>query len=91
MSLEENKQLIRAHFEELMNNKNLSKADDHLATDFIDHEAPPGFQGVEGVKRYLAGVREAFPNMHVTIKEMIAEDDRIVVRNTWRGTHQKLE
>jgi steroid delta-isomerase-like uncharacterized protein len=29
----------------------------------------------------------AFPDMHATIDELIAEDDRVVVRFTTRGTH----
>jgi predicted ester cyclase len=33
-------------------------------------------------------IRAAFPDIHETIEDMLAEGDRVVTRSTWRGTHQ---
>jgi predicted ester cyclase len=33
-------------------------------------------------------VQNAFPDIHITIKDMIAEDDRVVIRYIFTGTHQ---
>ncbi len=43
---------------------------------------PPG---PAGAKQYAGGAFKRFPDMHVTIEDMIAEDDRGVVRNHWMG------
>jgi steroid delta-isomerase-like uncharacterized protein len=31
---------------------------------------------------------EAFPDLHLTVEDMIAEGDKVVVRNTVTGTHR---
>ena len=88
MSLEPNKALVRRQFEELINRKNLSVIDSDMAPDFVDHEAVPGLApGLTGVRQWITGMHQACPDLRVTIEDMIAEGDRVVVRNTWRGTH----
>ncbi len=42
----------------------------------------------EGQKQLLTGFRTAFPDIQLTVEEMIAEDDKIAFRSTMRGTHQ---
>jgi predicted ester cyclase len=32
-----------------------------------------------------------FPDLHVTIEDMIAEDDRVAVRNRWTATDSQTE
>jgi steroid delta-isomerase-like uncharacterized protein len=88
MSLEANKALVRRQFEELINRKNLSIIDSDMAPDFVDHEAVPGLpSGLAGVRAWISNLHQVCPDFHVTIEDMIAEGDRVVVRNTWRGTH----
>ena len=89
MSLEDSKDFIRNHFEEFVNRKNLEIADVNFAKDFIDHGAdvPPGTPpGPAGAKQYVGGALKKFPDMKVTIEDIIAEGDKVVVRNTWRCT-----
>lgn len=40
------------------------------------------------IKRYVGALVAAFPDMHYTIEDMVAEDDRIAIRITMRGTHR---
>jgi predicted ester cyclase len=40
------------------------------------------------IKQFAAGMREAFPDLQVTIEEQIAEGDRVLTRFRTRGTHQ---
>lgn len=35
----------------------------------------------------MSAIRSAFPDPHVTIEDQIAEQDRVVTRVTFRGTH----
>lgn len=88
MNLEANKALVRRQFAELINRKNLTIIDSDMATDFVDHEATPGLPpGVPGVRHWISTLHQVCPDLHVTIEDIIAEGDRVVVRNTWRGTH----
>lgn len=92
MTHEEMKQFIRNHFEEFVNKQNLTIADVNFAAGFADHGAdvPPGTPpGPAGAKQYVGGAYKRFPDIHVTIEDLIAEDDKVVVRNHWTGTDTK--
>ena len=89
MTYIEIKNFIRDHFEQFVNRQNLGIADINFAKDFVDHGAdvPPGLPpGPAGAKQYVGGAYKRFPDIHVTIEDMIAEDDKVVVRNRWTGT-----
>jgi predicted SnoaL-like aldol condensation-catalyzing enzyme len=83
------KEFVRSHFEEFVNRKNLDIADVNFAPGFVDHgsDVPPGTApGPAGAKQYVGGAYKKFPDLHVEILDLIAEDDRVVVRNRWTGT-----
>jgi predicted SnoaL-like aldol condensation-catalyzing enzyme len=89
MSEDEIKAFVRNHFEEFVNRKNLDIADANFASEFQDHGAdvPPGMPpGPAGAKAYVGGAYKKFPDIHVEILDLIAEDDKVVVRNHWTGT-----
>src|SRR5438876_3053714 len=44
--------------------------------------------GREGIKQAAAWVRSIFPDLHVTVEDVVAEGDRVVTRFTARATHQ---
>lgn len=85
---EQMKQLIRDHYDAGVNNQDLDKLDAQLTDDFIDHAMPAETtRGPAGVKEWLARLKKGFPDLTVTIDEMIAEGDRVAIRATWTGTH----
>ncbi len=89
MTHSEMKEFVRNHFEEFVNRQNLAIADVNFAPEFVDYgsDVPPGLPpGPEGAKQYVGGAMKKFPDIHVTIEDLIAEGDRVVVRNTWRAT-----
>ncbi len=89
MTHSEMKEFVRQHFEEFVNRKNLNIGDLNFGTEFIDHGAdvPPGLPpGPAGVKQYVGGAFKKFPDIHVEILDLIAEDDKVVARNRWTGT-----
>jgi predicted SnoaL-like aldol condensation-catalyzing enzyme len=89
MTFIEMKDFVRNHFEEFVNRKNLDIGDVNFAPEFEDHGAdvPPGTPpGPAGAKAYVGGAYRKFPDIHVDILDLIAEDDRVVVRNHWTGT-----
>jgi len=82
-----NKAIMHRVFEEGFNQGRLEVVDELFSTRFVDHSTPEQAAGTEGVKEYFAAVREAFPDMQVSIEDMVAEGEKVVVRTTWRGTH----
>jgi|SRR5580704_3048061 predicted SnoaL-like aldol condensation-catalyzing enzyme len=98
MTLPEMKEFIRNHFEEFVNRKNLQIGEGNFAPSFIDHGAdvPPGLPaGPAGAMQYVGVALKKVPDLRVVIEEIIAEDDKVVVRNRWTGTdaasNQRLE
>jgi steroid delta-isomerase-like uncharacterized protein len=90
MSAEQNKAICRRADEELFNRGNLDVADELFAVDYVYHDPTGGedWRGPEGVKRYVSMFRTAFPDLHLTIEDQIAEGDKVAYRWTARGTHQ---
>jgi steroid delta-isomerase-like uncharacterized protein len=44
--------------------------------------------GAELLKELFGRLLRAFPDLHVTVEDMIAEADKVVARDTVTGTHQ---
>jgi predicted SnoaL-like aldol condensation-catalyzing enzyme len=89
-SHDEMKQFVRNHFEEFVNRKNIGIGEVNFAPEFVDHGAdvPPGTPpGPAGAMQYVGSALKKLPDMQVTIEDIIAEGDRVVVRNTWRATN----
>lgn len=88
MSSEENKAVVRRYLD-LMNAGAVERLKEVIAVSYVDHSAAPESQaGLEGEKQFLAMVRNAFPDAHWTIEDILAEDDRVAVRVTFRGTQR---
>ena len=89
MSAEENKTLFRRAYEELWNRGNLSVADELIAPDFINYSASPGSnRGPESMRGSVAWARNAFPDLHFEIEELVGEGDIVAGRLTVSGTHR---
>src|SRR5512138_2754581 len=90
MSTETNKAIIRRFFEEAFDKGNLTVLDEIVAPDQVNGGpgALPGMpSGPEGSKMLITAYRSAFPDLHFTIDEQIAEGDTVVTRWTAQGTH----
>ena len=83
MSMEENKAIVR-RFIEAYNKRNLDAFDDLLAPDYVDHTSQVG---IEGLKQLMNMAFKAFPDLHETIEDIIAEGDKVWVRITFTGTN----
>jgi predicted ester cyclase len=88
MSTENNKAAARHFLEEVFNKRNLAGVNALCAPNFIDHGLPPGLSGIEGTKQSAGMYLAAFPDLHFTFEDFIAEGDKVVVRVTMSGTQQ---
>ena len=89
MSTEENKAMLRSNCEEALSKGDLAVADENMATNYVYHgSGGQEFKGPEGFKQLVTMLRTAFPDLHVTIEDMVAEGDKVAHRLTLRGTHK---
>ena len=87
MGTQENKASASRFLEEVINKGNVSVIDELSGANFVDHQAPPGVPPTnEGIKTYITMFRAAFPDLHYTLEDSIAEGDRVVQRTTAHGT-----
>lgn len=90
MSTESNKAIVRRIFDEAFNQGNLAVLAEIIATNQVNGGpgALPGMpSGPEGTKVLITTYRNAFPDLHFTIDEQIAEGNTVVTRWTAHGTH----
>ncbi len=84
-----NKAIIQSLYQEVFVNWNLDVIDELIDPHFIGHEMPTGTPpGPVGFKQFYASLRLAFPDLRYSVNDIIAEDDKVVVRWTWTCTHQ---
>jgi predicted ester cyclase len=87
MSVEENKAVVRRYYEEMGNQRNLAVADELFAPDFRLFPDSPPPHGPEGVKAFITWLCiTAFPDLRVTVEEMVAEGDTVAARAVLHAT-----
>lgn len=88
MSLDENKALVLRYVQAL-NHKDLSLLDEVMAPDLVDRTRLPGQgPGLAGFKERCQGLLMVFPDIQVTVEELVAEGDKVVLIGRARGTHK---
>jgi steroid delta-isomerase-like uncharacterized protein len=87
---EENKTVIRRSFEELWNKGNLSVADELFAPNYTHHDpsTPDVGRGPESERKRVTLYHTAFPDLKLTIEDIIAEGETVMARWSCRGTHK---
>ncbi|HEX2713926.1 MAG TPA: ester cyclase [Candidatus Acidoferrales bacterium] len=86
----ENKALVRRWVEEMWNKGNLAVAEELFAPTYVAHDpsTPDLGRGPEREKKAATLYRTAFPDLRLTIDDLIAEGETVVTRWTARGTHK---
>jgi predicted ester cyclase len=94
VSLSNEKNIIKSFIEEVFNKHNISAAEKYFAK-----ENPSIGPGSEGFKQSLKALFTAFPDIHVNIEHIVAENDVIVVflislahiRGNFKECHQQTK
>lgn len=88
MSAEANEQLLAGYVREVWDEGNLDALERFLSPDFKRHVSPtlPPLDRNGQIER-LRGFRSAFPDITLTVEDVVAGDDRVAFRSTIRGTH----
>ena len=87
MSVEENKALVRRAHEE-GNKGNMPVYYELHGGNLVFHQPDGQELGLEAFKQLFTAMSTAFPDLHITVEDVIAEGDKVVARYTWTGTHK---
>jgi len=87
----ENKAIVRRYLEEVWTKGNPEALEEFYPSyDLVEQEGPAEqvLPSLDDAIGYVRRVQAAFPDLSVTIEDMIAEEDRVAVRTTWQGTYE---
>ena len=83
------KATVRRFYEEVVGRGSTAAAEELLSADLLDHGVPPMFPpGRAGFLQFAASLKTAFPDLRVTVEDLIAEGDQVAARVSVRGTHK---
>jgi len=86
--MQTNCSIVRQFIEDVINKGEIDGVGRFFREDMVEQVPFPGQgPGIEGLKDVLRGLRTAFPDMHWTIEEQIAEEAKVLTRFEWTGTH----
>ena len=88
MLTDDNKKISCRLFEEIWNNGDLKIIDEIISEDFLLHIGNIEIKGLTNYTNYIKSYRNAFPDVHFKIEDLIAEEDKVVERYTATGTHK---
>ena len=84
---DQNKELIRRFYSELVNQRRIELAEEIVSPDFDDHAAHG--RGLEQFKALFSSMITIFPDIQVALEDLIAEDDKVVARVQVTATQAK--
>jgi predicted ester cyclase len=86
---EENKAIARRVYE-IVSTGDFGRAEEIVDADAPDNELlpdDPPAKLIDTFKETFAKAREGFPDLSITVEDVMAEGDRVAARVTMRGTH----
>ena len=85
MTPEEHKTIVRRFFDDVWKKQRLQVVDEvFAATVLLNGQPVPR----EAIKQVVTARRVAFPDIHVTVEDQVAEGDKVSTRRTWQATHR---
>jgi predicted ester cyclase len=88
MNIDEMKANGHKLINEFINNAKMDVADELFSPNFVNHSPEQGVTAdLGGLKQYISMMHAAFSDFSATIEDMIAENDKVVVRMRVRGVH----
>jgi steroid delta-isomerase-like uncharacterized protein len=86
----ENKAIVRRLYEEVWNKRRVELVDELMSPSHAMHDnhLPDSGIGPEAYKRNVARFVTGFPDLRLTVEDMLAENDKVAVGWTISGTHK---
>ncbi len=86
MTTVDNKTLVQQFFEEIVNQRNLAALGQFVSPNAVNHTVPEGLP--QAPNQFLGLHLGAFPDLKVTVEDLLVDGDKVVARVSYHGTHQ---
>ncbi len=89
MSRERNKVIFYHFAEEAWNKGNISVVYETFADDYYAHAQDPmhDLHGPDAHAMFIRSFRAAFPDVHISVSHLLADNDLVTAHMIWTGTH----
>jgi steroid delta-isomerase-like uncharacterized protein len=85
---ENNKNVSRRIIEEIWNKKNPTLMNELYASNCVVHTPEGELKGTKRLREFYDTYLTAFPDFHIKLDYLIAEDDKVMTAYTFTGTHK---
>jgi steroid delta-isomerase-like uncharacterized protein len=82
--------IVRRLFDEVLNQGKLETINTLVTPDFVNNDPVEPARGQEGLKKIVSKYRQAFPDLRFEIEELISNNQRVVARYRYSGTHRGM-
>ena len=87
--MRDNAAIVRQFIDEILNKGDVEGAGRFVWEDVVEQVPFPGQgPGLAGLQDVLRAMRAAFPDLHWSVEEQLADGDRVLTRFVWTGTHR---
>lgn len=82
--IDKNKATVRKIYEKILNTGKLELLEDVISPEFT---AATGEKGPAAFGAIIKALRQGFPDIQWNVEDLVGENDKVVIRTTWKGTH----
>ena len=82
----DNKAIARQYFDEILNKGSARAIESLVAPDVVFRNPPAVVKGIDAFRTVVAALRTAFPDLHFTLEDELAEGNKVATRWVMRGT-----
>jgi predicted ester cyclase len=85
---EANIKVVTLYIEKVLNTGNINDIDVFISPDYTEVYQKQRYSiGIEGAKKHIMGVRETYPDLHLSIDQQFSDGDWVITSYTMTGTH----
>jgi predicted ester cyclase len=85
---EANIKVVTQYIEKVLNTGNTNDIDVFISPDYTElYQLQRYSIGIEGAKKHIMGVRETYPDLHLSIDQQFSDGDWVITSYTMTGTH----
>ena len=86
---EPHKAVVRRFLSEAFEKGNLGAVDELVADNYVDHTPPPKIpDNKAGLKQTVKMFRSAFPDLRMSVEDIVEEGNKVAFRTVTHGTHR---
>jgi predicted ester cyclase len=86
---DDKKELVCQYIQKILNTGNVDKIEDFISQDYTEvYKKQRYLVGIDGARHHILGVRETYPDLHLSIEQQFVDGDWVITSYSMTGTHK---